>query len=64
MIVGSGDKVEQRIVKLGDTEGEKVVVTDGLKPGDRIITGDLQKLKPGARVEPAGGAPGVVTDGW
>jgi len=57
MIVGKGDKVEQRIVKLGDTEGDQVVVTDGLKPGDRIITGDLQKLKAGVQVEPAGGGP-------
>jgi membrane fusion protein, multidrug efflux system len=57
LIVGKDDKVEQRIVKLGDTEGDKVVVTDGLKPGDRIITGDLQKLKPGAPVQPAGGGP-------
>jgi multidrug efflux system membrane fusion protein len=52
MIVGNDDKVEQRIVKLGDTEGDMVVVTDGLKAGERVVTGDLQKLKPGAPVQP------------
>ncbi len=52
MLVGPGDKVEQRIVKLGDSDGTMIVVTDGLKPGDRIITGQLQKLRPGAEVQP------------
>jgi multidrug efflux system membrane fusion protein len=57
MIVDKDDAVEQRIVKLGDTEGGMVVVTAGLKPGDRIITGDLEKLRPGTRVQPMSGSP-------
>jgi len=52
MIVGEGDKAEQRTVKLGDTYGDLVVITDGLKAGERVITGQLQKLKPGAPVKP------------
>jgi len=52
LIVGEGNKVEQRLVKLGDDEGDMVVVTDGLKPGERVITGQLQKLRPGAVVQP------------
>jgi multidrug efflux system membrane fusion protein len=52
MIVGEGNKVEQRPVKLGDSDGDMIVVTDGLKPGDRVITGQLQKIRPGAVVEP------------
>jgi multidrug efflux system membrane fusion protein len=52
MIVGAGNKVEQRLVRLGDNEGEMVVVTDGLKPGERVITGQLQKLRPGSVVQP------------
>jgi multidrug efflux system membrane fusion protein len=52
MIVGEGNKVEQRLVKLGDSEGEMIVVTDGLKPGERVITGQLQKIRPGAVVQP------------
>lgn len=59
MIVGEGDKVEQRVVKLGDTYDDLVVVTDGLKAGERVITGQLQKLKPGVPVKPeAEGATG------
>jgi multidrug efflux system membrane fusion protein len=52
MIVGAGDKAEQRMIKLGENVGDMVIVTDGLKPGDRVITGQLQKLKPGALVSP------------
>jgi membrane fusion protein, multidrug efflux system len=52
MIVGAGNKVEQRLVKLGDSDGDKIVVTDGLKPGERVITGQLQKIRPGSVVQP------------
>ena len=52
MIVGEGDKAEQRTVKLGDTYDDLVVITDGLKAGERVITGQLQKLKPGVPVKP------------
>ena len=52
MIVGDGNKVEQRLVKLGDSHGDMIVVTAGLKPGERVITGQLQKLRPGAVVQP------------
>jgi multidrug efflux system membrane fusion protein len=52
MVVGEGNKVEQRLVKLGDNDGDMVVVTDGLKPGERVITGQLQKIRAGSVVEP------------
>ena len=51
MIVGKEDKAEQRVVKLGDSHDDMIVVTDGIKSGDRVITGQLQKLKPGAAVQ-------------
>jgi multidrug efflux system membrane fusion protein len=53
MIVGNGNKVEQRLVTLGDNSDDMVVITTGLKAGDRVITGQLQKLRPGEPVEPA-----------
>ncbi len=52
MIVGDDNKVAQRLVKLGDSDGDRIVVTDGLKPGERVITGQLQKIKPGVVVQP------------
>jgi multidrug efflux system membrane fusion protein len=52
LIVGPGNKVEQRLVTLGYSDGDMTIVTGGLKAGDRVITGQLQKLIPGAEVEP------------
>ncbi len=40
------------MVKLGPTYGELVVVDKGVKEGESIITGNLQKLGPGAAVQP------------
>jgi len=51
-VVGAGNTVEQRMVKLGATYGELVVVNDGLKEDDTVITGNLQKIGPGASVQP------------
>jgi multidrug efflux system membrane fusion protein len=59
MTIGKDGKAEQHVVKLGDSNDDMVVVTDGLKAGDRVITGQLQKLKPGAPVEPDDGASGT-----
>ena len=58
MVVGADSKAEQRVVKLGDTYDDMVVVTDGLKAGDRVITGQLQKLRPGAPVQAEAKKPG------
>ena len=58
MIVGGDGKAEQRMVKLGDSYDDMVVVTEGLKPGDQVITGQLQKLRPGAPVQAEAKKPG------
>ena len=58
MIISANDKVEQRVVELGDSVGATVVVAKGLRPGERVITGQLQRLKSGAEVQPvATGSP-------
>jgi membrane fusion protein, multidrug efflux system len=51
-VVGARNTAEQHMVKLGPTYGELVVVSDGVKEGESIITGNLQKLGPGAAVQP------------
>jgi RND family efflux transporter MFP subunit len=59
-VVGAGNKAEQHMVKLGATYGELVVVNDGVKEGESVITGNLQRLGPGTAVQPkpAPGQPG------
>ncbi len=53
-VVGAGDTAEGRPVKLGLRQSEKVEVTDGLQPGDRLIVEGLLRLQPGAAVSIAG----------
>jgi len=55
-VVGQGNRAEQRLVSLGPTDGDLVAVK-GLAVGDQIISGNLQKIGPGAPVQPLAGGP-------
>jgi membrane fusion protein (multidrug efflux system) len=48
----TGDKliVKQRFIKTGATRGDLIAVTEGLKPGERIATSGLLKLRNDAEV--------------
>jgi RND family efflux transporter MFP subunit len=48
--VVNGDRVEERIVTTGQTVDTLVEITNGLKPGERVATTNVQKLVDGARV--------------
>ena len=52
MIVGDNDKVVLRIVKADTAIGDKWVVTDGLKEGERLIINGFQNIRPGVQVRP------------
>ena len=52
MLVGPNDKTVQRNVTAARTQGRYWVVTQGLNPGDKIITQGLNALRPGATVKP------------
>jgi multidrug efflux system membrane fusion protein len=51
-VVGKGDKVDLRLVSLGPTDGDLISVLKGVSPGDQVISGNLQKIGPGALVKP------------
>ena len=51
MLADGSDKVEQRTVKVERTIGDKWLVTDGLKSGDRVIVEGIQQVRPGAPVK-------------
>lgn len=48
----SGTIAKQRAVTLGDTIGNDYAVTDGLKPGEKVITSGIQFLIDGTPVQP------------
>lgn len=51
MVADGSDKVEQRAVKVARAIGDKWLVTDGLKSGDRVIVEGIQQARPGASVK-------------
>jgi RND family efflux transporter MFP subunit len=51
-VVGKGDKVEMRLVTLGIDVGSQVEVIKGVREGEEIIAGNLQKIGPGMPVAP------------
>ncbi|MDY0924914.1 MULTISPECIES: efflux RND transporter periplasmic adaptor subunit [Pantoea] len=52
MVVGADNKVESRNITANQAFGDKWLVTEGLKAGDRVITTGIQRAKPGAQVTP------------
>jgi len=52
-VVGPDEKVSIRPVKVGDRVGNLWIVTEGLKPGERVVVEGLQKVRDGATVQVA-----------
>ena len=52
LVVGAGNKAEYREVTLGASSNGLRVVLSGLKPGERIVVNGLQRVRPGAVVQP------------
>ncbi|GAB3659219.1 efflux RND transporter periplasmic adaptor subunit [Echinicola sediminis] len=50
-VVDEGNTVHQQNVKLGSKAGADIVVREGLKPGQVIVTEGIQKLREGAKVK-------------
>jgi RND family efflux transporter MFP subunit len=59
MLVNDKSEVEARPVQTGQNLGDKIVITEGLHDGDRLIVEGLQKIKPGVPVSVAAQQPGV-----
>jgi membrane fusion protein (multidrug efflux system) len=51
-VVGSDNKVSIRTVTVGDRAGSDWEISDGLKPGEKVIAEGIQKARPGALVNP------------
>ncbi|MGE4411101.1 MAG: efflux RND transporter periplasmic adaptor subunit [Sphingobium sp.] len=51
MVIGQGDKLEPRMIKLSRTIGDNWLVISGLKPGDRVAVEGTMNLQPGTPVK-------------
>jgi multidrug efflux system membrane fusion protein len=49
-VVKSDDTAELRPVKLGQRQGDQVVVTDGLAPNERVVLAGQMLVRPGGKV--------------
>lgn len=58
-VVGEGNVAQRRNVRLGRSTAETAVIEQGLNEGDRVITEGIQRVRPGAPVnpQPAGAPP-------
>jgi len=52
LVVGAENKVELRVLKTRRTVGDKWLVSEGLKAGDKLIVDGLLKFGPGMPVNP------------
>jgi membrane fusion protein (multidrug efflux system) len=50
-VIGPDNKVSPRPVQLGVTSGNNVAVSNGLKPGERVVVDGILKMQPGALVK-------------
>ena len=46
-----GDHAEERLITIGEAEGERVEATSGLAAGDRVVVSGLERLKDGVHVK-------------
>jgi membrane fusion protein (multidrug efflux system) len=51
-VVDKENKVSIAIVKVGERVGPMWIIEDGLKPADRVVAEGVQKVRPGAQVNP------------
>jgi len=49
-VVGNDSKVSIRPVTVGERVGRMWIVTDGLKPGERVVINGLMRVRPGMKV--------------
>jgi membrane fusion protein (multidrug efflux system) len=62
-VVGAGNKVEFRNVKVGPRVDSLWVIEEGLKPGEKVIVEGLQKARDGAVVSPKAAAAAPAGNG-
>jgi multidrug efflux pump subunit AcrA (membrane-fusion protein) len=55
-VLGENQAVTRRPVKTGEVLGDRIEITDGLQPGDRIAIAGLSFLRDGMKVRDLGNA--------
>jgi membrane fusion protein (multidrug efflux system) len=56
-VVGTGNKVEQRRIQLGQSTPTTAVVAGGLKENEMVVSEGIQRVRPGIEVNPGPATP-------
>jgi len=56
-VIGAHNRAQQRRIKLGQSTPSTAVVTEGLKPGELVVSEGVQRVRPGATVSPGPATP-------
>jgi RND family efflux transporter MFP subunit len=51
-VIASGDVLEKRTIAIASGERDEIIVSEGLRPGDRIVTSPLRGADVGSKVVP------------
>jgi membrane fusion protein (multidrug efflux system) len=51
-VVDSNNKIETREIQVGTKVGSSWMITEGLKPGEKVVFEGLQKVRDGVTVNP------------
>ncbi|WP_429499054.1 MdtA/MuxA family multidrug efflux RND transporter periplasmic adaptor subunit [Robbsia andropogonis] len=62
-LVKPDDTVTVRKITIGQVDGERTQVTQGLTPGDTVVTDGVDRLREGAKVAPSDLSGGASTSG-
>lgn len=57
VLLTKGNKVVKQVVTVAGRSGQDYIVSEGLKPGDVIVTAGIEKLQDGMVIKPMTGAP-------
>jgi RND family efflux transporter MFP subunit len=60
-VVDNENKVRIATVRVGERAGSMWIIEDGVKPGERVVTEGVQKVRPGAQVKPKPFTSGAAT---
>jgi len=52
LVVGAGNRIEERQVRIGTEGARRLEVLEGLKEGDRVVIGSRSQFRAGEEVEP------------
>jgi multidrug efflux system membrane fusion protein len=52
LVVGTDDRVAYRAVTLGAAQDGQRIITEGLKPGERVVVNGVQRVRPGDAIQP------------